>query len=479
MKNSIIYLLLVSLFLFSCEDFLEEKPKDRIIPEAAEDYRELLYGEAYFKGNDVLAYYLDVMSDDCKSNANIDTWSSTDTRNLGFGYYTWQANPEQPIEGAMNDDFVWEELYHSILTCNIVLNDIDGMPGKVEEKEDIKAEAHFIRAFDYFMLVNMYGLPYRKATADQDMGVPISDVTGMEDRYFERASVAAVYKQIEYDLTESIRLFQSSDLSKTIFRANINAAYLLASRVALYQKKYADVIEFSNKVIENNPTIWDIKNLDYSDYNSRDYLISKKNPELIFTYASEFNTFYNVGALYNFVQSDELMDLFTEDDSRAEFFMPTPKYYWDSRVPMKNQKDTKTQVFGYAFRTVEAYLNRAEAYAAEASTIGKAMDDINHLREHRLTTTEDLTAASVDEAIEKVREERRRELCFEQQRWFDLRRFGCPRIEHVYIKDATTNTISTYVLEKDDPAYTLPIPFSVIQFRPSLGNIARPERNPL
>ncbi len=473
MKNSILYLLLVSLFLFSCGDFLEEKPKDKIIPETAEDYSEFLYGEAYLKDKDALCVYLDVMSDDCECFGNVEAYSwNPDTRNFGFGYYTWQTNPEQTLEGALYNDYTWETLYHSILICNIVLAEIGDVDGKTEIKEDIMAEAHFIRAFDYFMLVNLYGLPYRKETADKDMGVPISNIVGMEDKYFERSSVADVYKQIESDLNESIRLFESSGISKNYFRANKNAANLLASRVALYQGKYDEVIKFSSEVIENHSSLWDLNEAAESDY-----FISKKNPEILFSFASAHSPFYNNYAQYCFPQSADLLSKFIDGDLREEFFMPSSTY--GIRIPIKNTFSSDSQVFGYAFRSAEAYLNRAEAYAANAGTIAKAMDDVNYLREHRFSNKIDLDANTVEQAIRKVREERRRELCFEQHRWFDLRRYGCPRIEHVYVENIVGNVTSTYVLEENDPAYTLPIPFTVFQFRPGLGNVSRPERNPL
>jgi len=43
--------------------------------------------------------------------------------------------------------------------------------------------------------------------------------------------------------------------------------------------------------------------------------------------------------------------------------------------------------------------------------------------------------------------------------------------------DATTTV--TYVLEENDPAYTLPIPKEVLQKDAELVDIQRPERNPV
>ena len=68
-----------------------------------------------------------------------------------------------------------------------------------------------------------------------------------------------------------------------------------------------------------------------------------------------------------------------------------------------------------------------------------------------------------DELIGQVREERRKELCFEGHRWFDLRRTTRPRIEK-------TLNGQQYVLEQDDSRYTLQIPKEAIATNPNLSN---------
>ena len=66
-----------------------------------------------------------------------------------------------------------------------------------------------------------------------------------------------------------------------------------------------------------------------------------------------------------------------------------------------------------------------------------------------------------DELIGQVREERRKELCFEGHRWFDLRRQGMPEIKHTY-KAEKGGAVYEYILRQGDPMYTLPFPNSVV-----------------
>ena len=112
---------------------------------------------------------------------------------------------------------------------------------------------------------------------------------------------------------------------------------------------------------------------------------------------------------------------------------------------------------GFAWRTAELYLNRAEAYAekyaaGDAASGAKAVDDINALRKKRIASASyiDYSLSNAEDLIQFIRAERRRELCFENpHRWFDLRRSTRPRLEKVL--DGTR-----YVLEENDAAIHWP-----------------------
>ena len=66
-----------------------------------------------------------------------------------------------------------------------------------------------------------------------------------------------------------------------------------------------------------------------------------------------------------------------------------------------------------------------------------------------------------EELLEFIKDERRRELCFEGHRWFDLRRWGMPEITHVWHESQTESRV--YRLQEKDLMYTVPIPDEAIQ----------------
>jgi hypothetical protein len=127
-------------------------------------------------------------------------------------------------------------------------------------------------------------------------------------------------------------------------------------------------------------------------------------------------------------------------------------------------------------RVAELYLNRAESNIQRYLKNGDdglrkaALEDLNYLRSFRYDTR---TVAYVDvdysgtALLNFCRDERRRELNFEDHRWFDLRRYGMPEIRHTLQTSAGQAPVE-YVLTKGDRRYVLPIPRSVLAKNPAL-----------
>ena len=96
--------------------------------------------------------------------------------------------------------------------------------------------------------------------------------------------------------------------------------------------------------------------------------------------------------------------------------------------------------------------------------------------------------------MDSIRVERRRELCFEGHRWFDLRRY---MVNELYPYEKTlTNSVAvvefsyetymneivdfrTYELPPRDPAWTLPIPRSELDANYGMQDNRRGPREPI
>lgn len=140
-------------------------------------------------------------------------------------------------------------------------------------------------------------------------------------------------------------------------------------------------------------------------------------------------------------------------------------------------------------RAAEAYLNMAEACAMLGTDDATANKYLNELLRNRIVDYQDQTYTG-EELVKQIRIERRKELCFEGHRWFDLRRYSVcekyPYKKKIYRQFSFYNSANvlertaTYVLEEDDPAYVFAIPKNVLEFdtKPMPDN-QRPERIPL
>ena len=175
-----------------------------------------------------------------------------------------------------------------------------------------------------------------------------------------------------------------------------------------------------------------------------------------------------------FKAADELINSFSEGDLRKDRYItremlydqkvPENSTFYDNYLPYGKYKTLNSvpasggnDYFALSFRVAEAYLNYAEA-AAMSNAEGNAITTMNTLLEKRYDggNAPSFTGLTGDALITKIREERRKELCYEGQRWFDLRRYGMPPIQHKWEG-------KVYTLTKNDPSYVLPIPTEALQ----------------
>lgn len=517
MKRYYTLIVLLGILFCSCDSFLEYKAGDILIPKTTENYKEFLYGEVIKEETENSIRNLEFMTDNVEEATK--KGLEGDSRTNLWGYFTWQRVPERNYVNKLQNDEIWEKNYHKILSCNVVLANVEDMVGSGNDKNVIKAEALYLRAYSYLILANTYAKPYTTESAAKmpRSGVPINTSTGIEDNLYTRSSLYAVYELIEKDLKEAIELYSMSDYEYTIFRPNIDAARLILSRTYLYQKKYSQCYDVSTSLINaTTRSIPDLKAyvkitkvisipgpppppafsstmrlgappppppppipgppppppLPGTDpVEEKTKMVGEpffvlKNTGIIFTNGKDNSNEFLDSKGYYFKASNELMSLYSEKDYRKVVG-------WGVMVKTRPWKYRSEEVYDRCLRIEEAYLNRAEAMAEmNKGDMGKA--DITLLRRYRMSEGFDIPMSNEDEAIKAVREERRRELCFEDQRWFDLRRWMEKDIVHNYtIGDKTI----TYTLKKNSEAYTLPIPQSVLLQNEYIQNVTRPIRN--
>lgn len=464
------FFILLLLFVTSCDKALEEIPQNKLKPEAISDYIELLnYGYPTTRDYGTIValdYYVEMMTDDQDIR-----YLNTDKGEYPLHPFTFESTHEH--SSMFNGyDQAWKNLYNAIFYANVVIENVDQADGSDDAIAYTKGEAFALRAFSYFKLINLYGAPYDENTASSDLGVPLKLDPTVQSESYTRNTVQEVYDQINSDLTAGIQLMEDNDQRVTsVFKLTPVAANLLASRVALYQQKYQDVINYADRTIGLNNSLFDLSNNTISfaqtrwGYGQGIHYFNDNNTNLLFKYGSNEMYYYAhiPGAL---AISDNLIDLYEPGDLRLYYFTRTNtlgRIYFKFR-PFPNRLGEPIR----GFRVEEAFLNRAEAFAM-LNQPAEALSDLNTIRKTKFDATYDVdpdyykyttqTYNTSEKVIKVVRDERRRELFGEFHRWYDLRRYGMPEIIHNYDNE-------TYILPENDPRYILQIPQIELDYNP-------------
>lgn len=454
MKNNIIIILSLILFLTSCGDFLEYKDKDQVIPNKLNHYEELIFGELLMQSSGAAMTNLALMTDDVEDYVwqELDNYSE-DIRDKYYGWYTWAPEPQYDLRGGEQPDKAWEFFYHKILMCNIIENEVTALEDDMEGvKERLLGEVRFMRGLSYFYLVNMYGAPYESKTqATTAMGIPINKETGIYDKIYTRSSLLEVYTLIENDLLAAKENFKNGENKNSIYRPNLNVVNLFLSRLYLFEKRYEEAINAATDVIDHSGASIEPSTNMTSDIK----FYNRNNSGILFTYGQGdqgpiYGEYYKDG---RYIVSQELRMGYVSGDVRlASFF--SSSYEGNTLYPKKTNGDN---IYRRAFRIEEAYLNRAEAYIELSKAWQKGVDDINAIRQNRIENFQPRSITSQADARDYCRQERRLELCFEEFRWFDIRRWGL-EITHRYKNFNNQEFYEEFKLTKNSPNYILSIP---------------------
>lgn len=482
--------------------FLDEKSQDEVRPSTVTDLQELLMGEVYPAGSTETSFmgYIDMMTDDMTSNFNPDKAALNLYKDY-TGPFTWQPDMFESMlaAGTPNDIDTYAHYYRRIMGCNVVLDNIDKMRGETADKENVRGQALAMRGYFYFMLVNLFGQPYNAKGVDIDNspGVELILSSIVTDAYPARVSVAKIYQQVEQDLLKAMPLMEQYGQNNTKFKASALFVYTLLSRMYLYQEKWTDAQKYATLALQINPKLLNLATIAYPGAfaSPATGVYSINSPEAIWLgYADQYEYFYlNQLRPYGpipFCVSPDLVSKYdftrTNTSNRGDlrmrhFFMwDYEDYDWTIYKPIVGQKVSADVISNRGpikgMRVAELYLNRAEGNIRQYLKDGDetkrtaALNDLNFLRSNRYDTR-NIPYVNVDYTgqalLDFCKDERRRELCFEDHRWFDLRRYGMPEIKHTF-QSADGQTAVEYVLHQADKRYVLPIPLSALTKNPSL-----------
>lgn len=513
---NILGLALLSYGAVSCSDFLDQYSQDLVVAKSVTDLNELLVGDVYIRSSSVsygmgtgILGFVNMLDDDINTtgtsmSGNIGSRAWTASVQPLFGFFAWQQDVRYNNErtGMADDASTWNGLYRRINHANNIVDIIDEMPRNTDDEKAlyhrVKGEAHFLRAQFYFALANLYGKPYRPDSATVQLCVPLKLTPHVEHdkdkaTQFTRATVAEVYDQIIKDLTLSVEhLTTSPQLARfRLHRASADAASLLLSRVYLYAQQWEKAEVEAKKVMDSPLTALSA----ITDLKSDAPFLTRYNKEVIFSQGANYVAPKDLSTSLSADPADycvtrDLYNLYEADDARKSAFFAVNGLTDSIRLTQKYERGLELNHIsdGFLLRTAEAYLNYAEACAMQgkATEANQALHALRKNRIHYYTPT-DLTGEAL---VDAIRNERRRELCFEGHRWFDLRRYAINE-EYPYKKDiihafsvySNTNAYlgtNYYLLPSGDDAYTFSLPVAILEFdKEAMPDNYRPPRKPI
>ncbi len=144
---------------------------------------------------------------------------------------------------ATNDKVrdAWRMCYFTIYRANKVINRT--LP-ETEVRKRLIAEAKFLRAYNYFELVSLWG----------DVPLVLDDIPPAQYTSTGRKPKAEVYRQIEKDLAEAIidLPLKNTYSGAERFRVSKGSAQAMLGKALLYQQKYSEAAAQFELVITSN-----------------------------------------------------------------------------------------------------------------------------------------------------------------------------------------------------------------------------------
>lgn len=463
-----LFLISLVIVLFSCKK-LDEKPFSTVEP-----------GDFYSESSQIEAAFA------ASLNSLWDSWS-------GYGYgmgafvHDDQYYGGDLVIGSNHGSNLWRVHYNAILNLNAAIRSInkEKLPEVSDSDIDVlMGQGKFLRGFNYFMLVRMFG------------GVPliVEDTPDPVSNPVKRSSIAEVYDLIIRDFKEAAQKLprkwdedRKGRPTSGAAKGFLAKAYLTMATYPLNESSnYQLAAQYAKEVIDEN---------DYQLVQNvhEVFAMDKKyGPEMMWSFNSNYadrNTdaqIYMPGILGGWgdwrVQPEWERDypeqprkeaylLYKIDGVRYENwdrdnYPYIKKFLYDSREDFDSYKAVMNFPLMRFADVLLIYAEAAnmvnegptsEAVDAVNQVINRANGNVNN-PDHPVLTT----GMSRDAFDEAVINERNLELCFEFDRWFDL-------VRKRILKDKSIPTIQQNFTEED---YLFPIPDNDLLLDPDL------EQNP-
>ncbi len=489
-------ILVVIVTVWGCDDFLEPEPQTFETKENffnSEDQFLQAVNAGYARLQDwVLQAH--VLEESRSDNTTYDN-----QLNLGVSQHLARVDWFIPNTDIPQVNNAWDLIFRGIKEANVPLSVVDkGIAnGNIDSDlgKRIEGELKFIRAFFYFTAVRFWG----------DVPLILEPITnGIEAFEIVRDPKAEVISVIKTDLQSAISTLPEVYGRENYGRANKNAARTLLAKVFLWNDEfskaeeqlrdivnsgkfsllsnYAEIFNPDNKF--NSESIFEVGFKEGSEGESSNFIFQfapvGSFPEVI-------PTLVNDGTWGKNLPTRDLVSRYEKGDVRFQasigFFsrsdtdsIPYIKKWDEATDPNFPRTNHNWPLYRYA----DVLLLLGEAINEQGYDSGEPFELLNKIRERaglNFKTPSELPDQNAFRIA--LLHERRIELAFENQRWFDLLRSGIAidvMRNHGDIEVANPTTSLTSVLPLDPSAYEVepymllyPIPQNELIVNPNMS----------
>ncbi|MCS4167581.1 RagB/SusD family nutrient uptake outer membrane protein [Sphingobacterium paramultivorum] len=397
------------------------------------------------------------------------------------------------IEGSNSVvDRDWGRYLEDVGRANRLIIYVDSVADKSVSDTEIrtyKAQAKLFRALAMFDMVRIFGsIPVITTIAPDITGDNVNEVY---PQYFpKQATEEEAYKQIEKDLMDGLADAPANNNgNKTLFTKSVARAMLAKIYAEKPIRDYAKVIQFVDALTGDG---FDL-NTNYSDLyamNASSTDLAQRNTkesilEAQFTagggnwatwmFGRDLSNYDNNFTWAKWITpSRDLIQAYTNEGDQIRlgqsivYYSTTwSNYYPSNHYPfMFKLRSAFNSIV--KLRYADLLLLKAEALIQQGSDLSGAADIIDKIRTRvKLPKLSTAIRSNKDALLDAYLKERRLELAFEGQRWFDLVRLD--KVESVmnavYAKDAGRKA-QVYPFTKN--SYRLPVPQPKIDQNPNL-----------
>ena len=407
------------------------------------------------------------------------------------------------IEGS-NPDLLrdWNGYMDNVAAANLLVCNIDSVTDPTltaAERKQIKAEGEIFRALVYFDMVRIWGnVPL--VTTSTTTNITSENIPELYPTFFpSQSDEKTVYQQIEADLLDALASAPDNNPSdKTIFSKSVARALLAKIYAEKPLQDYDKVIQYCDELtadgfglVSNYGDLFGVqlqdpdsppgpnnKAVDALTRNTKESILEAQYTTgntnwVTMMFARELDD-WNANFTWAkwITPSRDLVAAFNNEND-TQRLNESVVYYpcgWNTYYPADNYAFMYKCRSGYnsiiRYRYADILLLKAEALIMGKGDLSGAATIINQVRNRvGLDPLPSATTASKDAMVNALLKERRLELAFEGQRWFDLVRLD--KVESVLnnVNDAGRPKL---VYPYTQYSYKLPIPQDALDQNPNL-----------